>query len=97
MAMQRHLDRQLNRPLDRLLEEQLDKQLSYVGETGNGCQIFRETCGSYLISTQVSKASRRGIATLASAYAACQTLNLWIKPAGGDAGYAGPLAGDAPT
>jgi hypothetical protein len=74
----------------------MDRHLSYVGETGNGCQIFRETCGSYLISTQVSKASRRGIATLASAYAACQRISLWIKPAGGDAGYVDPLTEDAP-
>jgi hypothetical protein len=80
----------------------MDRHLSYVGETGNGCQIFRETCGSYVISAQFSgsqgsRASRRGIATLASAYATCQTLNPWLKPAGDDAGYASPPAGGAPT
>jgi hypothetical protein len=89
------------------MNRHLDKQLSYVSETGNSCQIFRKTCGSYVISSQMSScqasslqassASRRGIATLASDYAACQTISRWIKPAGGDAGYVDPLTEDAPT
>jgi hypothetical protein len=32
------------------MNSQLDRQLSYVGETENGYQIFRETLGSYVIS-----------------------------------------------
>jgi len=32
------------------MNSQLDKQLSYAGKTGNGCQIFRKTFGSYVIS-----------------------------------------------
>jgi hypothetical protein len=49
--------------------------LSYVAEAGAGCLIFRETAGSYLVrpADQAKKSQR--VATLASAYAACQVLN----------------------
>jgi hypothetical protein len=45
--------------------------LSFVGEAGNGCQIYRETSGRYVVSHQERPQHKRWVATLASAYACC--------------------------
>ena len=50
----------------------MGNELSYVGETGNGCLIYRETTGRYVVSHEQQPHRRRRVATLASAYATCQ-------------------------
>lgn len=49
----------------------MGNELSYVGETGNGCLIYRETTGRYVVSHEQQPHSRLRVATLASAYASC--------------------------
>ena len=53
---------------------QLAGQLSYVAETDHGCLIYRETSGSYVVQHQGDSRLRRGIPTLAGAWAACHGL-----------------------
>lgn len=48
--------------------------LSYVGQTGNGCLIYRETSGRYVVNHQSHPSGQRPAATLASAYATCQAM-----------------------
>ena len=50
----------------------MGNELSYVGETGNGCLIYRETTGRSVVSLEQQPPRRRRVATLASAYATCQ-------------------------
>jgi hypothetical protein len=52
----------------------MGNELSYVGETGAGCQIYRETSGCYVVRHDRMERHPRRFATLASAYAACQLL-----------------------
>lgn len=51
-------------------------ELSYVGETGSGCLIHRETTGRYVVSHQEHPRGRAHAATLASAYATCQVFEM---------------------
>lgn len=51
-------------------------ELSYVGQTGQGCLIYRETSGRYVVNHQSHPRGQRPAATLASAYAACQALEM---------------------
>ena len=48
--------------------------LSFVGEAGNGCVIYRETTGSYVVGLQRKPTQRRKVPTLACAYATYQDL-----------------------
>lgn len=50
--------------------------LSYVGQTGNGCLIYRETSGRYVVRHEDHPHGPRPAATLASAYATCQVLEM---------------------
>ncbi|MEB3234009.1 MAG: hypothetical protein VKM98_01150 [Cyanobacteriota bacterium] len=50
--------------------------LSYVGETGRGCLIYRETNGRYVVDHQSHPRGRTHAATLASAYATCQLIEM---------------------
>lgn len=54
----------------------MGSDLSYVGETGHGCLIYRETSGRYVVSHEQQPQQRRRVATLASAYATCQGLEM---------------------
>ena len=54
----------------------MGNELSYVGETGNGCLIYRETSGRYVVSHEQQPLQRRRVATLASAYATCHGLEM---------------------
>jgi hypothetical protein len=49
--------------------------LSYVAEAGPGCLIYRETTGRYLVRPGGPGRQSQRVATLASAYAACQLLS----------------------
>jgi hypothetical protein len=49
-------------------------ELSYVGEAGAGCRIYRETSGRYVVSQGERLQEGRRVATLACAYATCQEL-----------------------
>jgi hypothetical protein len=55
----------------------MGNELTFVGETGTGCLIYREPSGGYVVRHEHSPKSRRRVATLASAYATstCQQLN----------------------
>ena len=61
--------------------------LSYVGETGNGCLIYRETSGRYVVSHREHPRGSTPAATLAGAYATCQALDMDLmqaqEPGGG--------------
>lgn len=48
--------------------------LSYVGEAGAGCSIYRETSGRYVVSQGEQLQEGRRVATLACAYATCREL-----------------------
>jgi hypothetical protein len=48
--------------------------LSFVNEAGNGCVIYRETTGCYVVGLQRRPTQRRKVPTLACAYATCQEL-----------------------
>ncbi|MEX1317349.1 MAG: hypothetical protein AB1Z22_09520 [Synechococcaceae cyanobacterium] len=48
--------------------------LSYVAETGDGCRIYRQTSGLYVVYADSSDRPVRTAATLACAYAACQEI-----------------------
>jgi hypothetical protein len=48
--------------------------LSFVNEAGNGCVIYRETTGSYVVGLRRKPTQRRKVPTLACAYATCQDL-----------------------
>jgi hypothetical protein len=50
--------------------------LSYVGETGTGCRIYRETSGRYVVNHVQHPRGSTHAATLASAYATCQALEM---------------------
>lgn len=52
----------------------MGNELSFVGETGSGCLIYRETSGGYVVRHEQSARNRQRVATLASAYATCQQL-----------------------
>ena len=54
-------------------------ELSYVGETGRGCLIYRETNGRYVVDHQEHPRGRTHAATLASAYAACQLFEMDLQ------------------
>ena len=54
----------------------MGSELSYVGETGQGCLIYRETSGRYVVRHEHQPQQRRRVATLASAYATCQGLDM---------------------
>jgi hypothetical protein len=54
----------------------MGSELSYVGGTGHGCLIYRETSGRYVVSHEQQPQQRRRVATLASAYATCQGLDM---------------------
>jgi len=55
--------------------------LSYVAEAGPDCRIYRETSGRYLVQTADQRRQGQRVATLASAYAACQLLRDAAVPA----------------
>jgi len=50
--------------------------LSYVGETATGCRIYRETSGRYVVNHVQHPRGSTHAATLASAYATCQALEM---------------------
>jgi hypothetical protein len=50
----------------------MSNELSFVNATGNGCLIYRETSGCYVVSHEQSPRQRLQVATLAGAYAACR-------------------------
>jgi len=52
----------------------MGNDLSYVGEAGNGCLIYRETTGCYVVTLQKKPRGRQKVPTLACAYATCQDL-----------------------
>ena len=52
----------------------MGNELSYVGEAGTGCLIYRETTGGYVIRHEQDGRQRQRAATLAGAYATCQQL-----------------------
>jgi len=54
-------------------------ELSYVGETGNGCLIYRETSGRYVVNHQDHPRGKTAVATLAGAYATCQVLEMELS------------------
>lgn len=54
----------------------MGNELSYVGETGNGCLIYRETTGRYVVSHEQQPHKRRRVANLASAYATCHDFEM---------------------
>ena len=73
-------------------------QLSYVAETAHGCLIYRETSGSYVVRQRDNSQLRRGIPTLAGAWAACNGLEPPLnRRADGAAERAALPTGDAPT
>jgi hypothetical protein len=49
--------------------------LSYVAEAGPGCLIYRDTIGRYVVRPGDQTRQSQRVATLASAYAACQLLS----------------------
>ncbi|MEB3354038.1 MAG: hypothetical protein VKM34_07360 [Cyanobacteriota bacterium] len=49
-------------------------ELSYVGDAGAGCRIYRETSGRYVVSQGDRLQEGRRVATLPCAYATCQEL-----------------------
>jgi|688.fasta_scaffold119907_2 hypothetical protein len=49
--------------------------LSYVTDAGEGCLIYRETTGRYVVRPGGQGRQSQRVATLASAYAACQVLS----------------------
>ena len=60
----------------------MGNELSYVGETGNGCLIYRETTGRYVVSHEQQPHRRRRVATLASAYATCHGFEMGQQNSG---------------
>ena len=60
----------------------MGNELSYVGETGHGCLIYRETTGRYVVSHEQQPHRRRRVATLASAYATCHSFELGRQNSG---------------
>lgn len=66
--------------------------LSYVGETGRGCLIYRETTGGYVVNHQEHPRGHAHAATLASAYAACQLFEMELMH-----GAAEPLPSGVPS
>jgi len=55
------------------LQASRGSDLSFVNDTGCGCQIFRETTGRYVVSHAQQPRMRVLAATLAGAYAACRS------------------------
>lgn len=62
--------------------------LSFVNEAGNGCVIYRETTGSYVVGLQRRPTHRRKVPTLACAYATCQDLGAEASITGAPTGGA---------
>ena len=60
----------------------MGNELSYVGESGNGCLIYRETTGRYVVSHEQQPQRRRRVATLASAYATSHSFEWGCRTAG---------------
>jgi hypothetical protein len=56
--------------------------LSYVTEAGPDCLIYRETTGRYVVLPGGQGRQRLRVATLASAYAACQLLRGAVESGG---------------
>ncbi len=65
--------------------------LSYVGEAGAGCSIYRETSGRYVVSQGDRLQEGRRVATLACAYATCREL----RSSAGTAGLHAPTPGSS--
>ena len=65
----------------------MTRDLSFVGDAGNGCRIYRDGSGCYLVGhgDEAAGEPHRMIreATLAGAYARCQRLIGWrdVRPA----------------
>lgn len=61
----------------------MGNELTYVGETGTGCLIYREPTGGYVVRHEQSSKGRQRVATLASAYATstCRQLACQDEPA----------------
>ncbi|MEB3333013.1 MAG: hypothetical protein VKI83_11045 [Synechococcaceae cyanobacterium] len=57
-------------------------ELTYVGETGTGCLIYREPSGGYVVRHERSPNGRQRVATLASAYATSTCRQLAWQSAG---------------
>ena len=51
-------------------------ELSYVADGGDGCRIFRETSGHYVVRHERFPEGPRQAATLACAYGLCKELEL---------------------
>ena len=65
--------------------------LSYVGEAGAGCSIYRETSGRYVVSQGDRLQEGRRVATLACAYATCREL----RTSPGNAALHAPASGSS--
>jgi hypothetical protein len=67
----------------------MDSFLSFVNATAEGCRIYRETSGCYVVSHERQPQKRLPVATLAGAYAACSRLERSGGPASGPSGGSG--------
>jgi hypothetical protein len=50
----------------------MENELSFVNATGDGCMIFRETTGRYVVSREQEPRQQLRVATLAAAHAVCR-------------------------
>jgi hypothetical protein len=50
----------------------MGNELSFVNATGDGCMIFRETTGRYVVSREQEPSQQQRVATLAAAHAVCR-------------------------
>jgi hypothetical protein len=50
----------------------MGNELSFVNATGDGCLIFRETTGRYVVSREQEPRQQLRVATLAAAHAVCR-------------------------
>jgi hypothetical protein len=50
----------------------MGNELSFVNATGDGCMIFRETTGRYVVSREQEPRQQLRVATLAAAHAVCR-------------------------
>ncbi len=79
----------------------MTRDLSFVGDAGNGCRIYRESSGCYVVGHGLNQAGEPGVwvreATLAGAYARCQRLAGWrdVRPANRAARGARSLGAEA--
>lgn len=60
----------INRSAKRTAEQAAE--LCLVRSISNGCRIYRDTVGRYVVLHADAPLERRGVATLAGAYAACR-------------------------